>query len=344
MNRFEDTLVGSSPQIRQVIEAAKKIAQTSFMTTLIVGESGTGKELVARLIHNLSTSGNQPFVDINCGAIPETLLESELFGYEKGAFTDARTRKQGLFELAHGGTIFLDEIGNTSLKLQTKLLKAVERKSFRRIGGVEEIRVATRIITATNFDLEEAVREGRFREDLYYRLNVFQIRVPPLRERGDDVLVLAEHFIRQFNQEHGRSVQGLSEDAKRVLREHPWPGNVRQLKHALERAMLVDNIDIIDAHHLSLGPSRDRRQPPRPSSEASSVLIRQNGKVEVEMPPEGLALEEVERALILSALRRCEGNLSRAARLLHIQRGKLRYRVEKLGLTPAFLRELRSSP
>ncbi|MFQ5770940.1 MAG: sigma 54-interacting transcriptional regulator, partial [bacterium] len=215
LNKFEVEILGESPQIRKVIATAKKIAKSSSITTLIYGESGTGKELVARLIHNLSNSSNQPFVDINCGAIPETLLESELFGYEKGAFTGAQMRKQGLFELANGGTIFLDEIGNITTTFQIKLLKAVENKRFRRISGMEEIRVSTRIIAATNINLREAADAGKFREDLYYRLNVCQIFIPPLRHRGNDVLILAQHFIDHFNREYDRQVKGLAPSAVR---------------------------------------------------------------------------------------------------------------------------------
>lgn len=339
--KFEETIVGRSPQIKKVLETAKKIARSSFITTLIVGESGTGKELVARLIHNLSTTGNQPFVDINCGAIPESLLESELFGYEKGAFTDAKVRKLGLFELAQGGTIFLDEIGNTSLKLQMKLLKVVEHKTFRRIGGVEEIRVATRIIAATNFDLEEAVKQGTFREDLYYRLNVFQIKVPPLRDRGNDVLLLAEHFIKEFNAEYNRNVQGLSPAAQKLLLSYHWPGNVRQLKNALERAMLVESDEIIEAEHLALNNERNRE--PLNNVPKDKLQILDNGELHFEIPAEGIPLDEIERAVVLSALRKADGNLSKAARLLHIRRSKLRYRVEKLGVSPHLLRAAKSS-
>nr|NIS38174.1 AAA domain-containing protein [Candidatus Saccharibacteria bacterium]NIV71550.1 AAA domain-containing protein [Calditrichia bacterium]NIW78965.1 AAA domain-containing protein [Calditrichia bacterium] len=209
LSSFEHVIIGNSPQIKKVIASAKKIAKSSTITTLITGESGTGKELVARLIHGLGTYATQPFMDINCGAIPEKLLESELFGYEKGAFTGADRQKKGLFEMGNGGTIFLDEIGNTTANFQIKLLKAVENKRFRRVGGLEEINISTRIIAATNVDLYEAVKVGKFREDLYYRLNVCQIFVPPLRERGEDAVILAEHFIDHFNRQYNRNVKGL---------------------------------------------------------------------------------------------------------------------------------------
>ncbi|RMF57162.1 MAG: sigma-54-dependent Fis family transcriptional regulator [Calditrichaeota bacterium] len=329
MQTFEDVIVGESPQIKKVIRSVKKIARSSTITTLIYGESGTGKELVARLIHNLSTFSHQPFVDINCGAIPETLLESELFGYEKGAFTGAQVRKPGLFELAEGGTIFLDEIGNTSTNFQVKLLKAVENKRFRRIGGVQEINISTRIIAATNVDLLKAVKLGKFREDLYYRLNVCQIMVPPLRERGKDVLLLANHFIERFNKEYQRNVKGLAPETETLILNYHWPGNVRQLKNAIERAVLIEGNEWIKPEDLGIHSERDR------SSERSGkkVLSVNGGFTEFEIPDEGISLEKIERDLLLSALKKANGNLSYAARLLKINRGKLRYRLEKLGIT-----------
>jgi transcriptional regulator with PAS, ATPase and Fis domain len=352
--RFENAIIGESPQIRNVIATARKIAENSSITTLIVGESGTGKELVARLIHERSASaGAGPFIDINCGAIPETLLESELFGHEKGSFTDAHTRKKGLFELANSGTIFLDEIGNTTANLQMKLLKVLENKRFRRIGGVEEIMVTTRIITATNIDLREAVENGKFRQDLYYRLNVFQIIIPPLRERGDDVLILAQHFIDHFNGKYDRQVKGLAPSAVRLVKEYPWPGNIRQLKNAVERAVLVEGGEWIEAESLLLESERDRQKPAQArdpkvtrveigigpgDAPGLPTALAGHGKGAkagaLEMPAEGIALEELERDIILSALRTANGNLSRAARLLKIKRGKLRYRLERLGITP----------
>lgn len=331
VTKFEETIIGESPQIKEVISQAKKIAESSSITTLIVGASGTGKELVARLLHNLSSFANQPFIDINCGAIPESLLESELFGYEKGAFTGAHMRKQGLFELANGGTIFLDEIGNTTANFQMLLLKAVENKKFRRIGGLKEVEVSTRIIAATNIDLQEAVKEGKFREDLYYRLNVFQIKIPLLKNRGSDIIVLADYFIQHFNNEYDRQVKGLSPSAKELLFNYSWPGNVRQLKNSLERAILVETDDWIESDHFSL------------DSERSPVKKQEDIQQEVpkstlnfnrfEIPEEGISLEEIERDIIMSALNKANGNLSKAARLLRINRGKLRYRLEKLDIS-----------
>ncbi len=327
-------IIGESPQIQAVINRAKRIARNSAITTLIIGESGTGKEVVARLIHKLGNTSKRPFVDINCGAIPETLLESELFGHEKGAFTGANTRKQGLFELASGGTIFLDEIGNTSLNFQMKLLKVVENKRFRRVNGLEEITVSTRIIAATNVDLREAVRAGQFREDLYFRLNVYEIRLPPLRQRGHDVLLLAEHFIDFFNRQYQRQVRGLTDSAKRLLMSYRWPGNIRELRNAIERAVLVECDDWIEPQHLMLDtePPAVTREP-EPAREVKTVAIPLDW-TELAFPEDGLSLEEVERHLILAALDKANGNISKAARLLRINRGKLRYRLERLGLTP----------
>lgn len=328
---MEQTVIGQSSAIKKVVAMAEKIAQSSSITTLVTGESGTGKEVVARLIHDLSSSESQPFVDINCGAIPETLLESELFGYEKGAFTGATARKQGLFEMANGGTIFLDEIGDVSHNIQVKLLKAVENKRFRRVSGLEEVRISTRIIAATNVDLRRAVDEGKFREDLYYRLNVCQIHIPSLRERGDDVLILAQHFIEQLNGEYDREVKGLTEPARRLLLTYGWPGNVRELRNVLERAVLVECDDWIEPEHLCLESPQSKPTVVGSQVEAKAEMPGQFSRFEI--PPEGIALEEIERNIILSALEQADGNISKASRLLRINRGKLRYRLERLNIS-----------
>lgn len=337
---MERTLIGDSPQIRKVVATAEKIARSASITTLIIGESGTGKEVVARMLHDWSSSTNQPFVDINCGAIPETLLESELFGHEKGAFTGATMRKQGLFELANGGDIFLDEIGDISPNMQVKLLKTVENKRFRRIGGVEELRISTRIIAATNIDLKAAVQEGKFREDLYYRLNVCQVNLPPLRDRGDDVLILAQYFIEQLNDEYGREVKGLTESARRVLRTYHWPGNVRELKNVIERAVLVECDEWIEAEHLLLELTTPATVVETDMPVGAPVPVWHDA---FEIPPEGIALEEVERKIILSALERADGNISRASRLLKINRGKLRYRLERLDIGPRDIHTIKAN-
>jgi len=310
---------------------AQKIARNPSLTTLIIGESGTGKEVIARLIHRASPSVKQPFVDINCGAIPENLLESELFGYEKGAFTGAINRKQGLFELANGGTIFLDEIGNISTNIQAKILKAVENKRFRRINGLEEIKVSTRIIAATNVNLEEAVRDGNFREDLYYRLNVYQINLPPLREREGDSVILAQHFIDSFNHEYDRKIQGLAPSATEFIQNYHWPGNIRELKNAIERAVLVESEEWVEVDDLSVDSEQAR--PNARVNDTPKVITVDLSSTNFEIPDEGIPLEEIERNIILNALEKANGNISKAARLLRINRGKFRYRLERLGLS-----------
>ena len=330
VTKFEETIIGESPQIKKVINEAKKIAENSTTTTLIIGESGTGKELFARLLHNSSPNANQPFIDINCGAIPETLLESELFGYEKGAFSGAFMKKQGLFELANGGTIFLDEIGDTTANFQMKLLKAVENKKFRRIGGLKEIEVSTRIIAATNIDLSEAVRKKKFREDLYYRLNVFQIIIPPLRDRDNDIFILAQHFIYHFNHEYDRQVKGLTQSAQELISDYRWPGNIRQLKNAIERAVLVETDDWIEKEHFSLDIERDLSRQEKIKKINEPKPAKKINRFEI--PDEGISLEELEKELIVNALDKANGNLSRAARLLKISRGKLRYRLERMDI------------
>jgi two-component system response regulator AtoC len=340
ISKFEQTIIGNSDVILKLKETVKKISKSLSLTTLVIGESGTGKEMIARLIHNLSNFAHQPFVDINCGAIPETLLESELFGYEKGAFTGAYKRKLGLFELANGGTIFLDEIGNTSANFQVKLLKVVENKRFRRIGGVEEISVSTRIIAATNVDLYQRVKAGKFREDLYYRLNVYQIQLPPLRKRDEDVILLAEYFIDYYNKEYGKKVKGLAKSAKDLIRSYPWPGNVRQLKNAIERAVLVESDSWIEANHLSLDFSRGLTLDKSKQDTKEAKSLQQLEYIEI--PEEGISLEDFERKIILSALKKANGNLSHTARLLQINRGKLRYRLEKLGISSQDLIKFKS--
>ncbi len=330
-------IIGESPQIRKVISIAQKISRTPAVTVLVTGESVTGNELVARLVHDSAVDPLRPFIDVNCGAIPENLLESELFGHERGAFTDARARKQGLFELANGGTIFLDEIGNTSLALQMKLLKAVENKVFRRIGGVDEIQVSTRIIAATNFNLQEAVRQGRFREDLFYRLNICQIALPPLREREGDALIIAEQLVHEFNEHYTLKIKGLTELARKAILRYRWPGNVRQLRNCIERAMLVESEEYIDIADLgdeiagALIEQNDSNGGP-PSTIPGDLPVREV-PVRFDLPAEGMSLETLEREIILSALKHSGGNISKASRLLRIQRGKLRYRIERLGLS-----------
>ena len=317
------------PAMREILVKAERIAQNPNITVLIRGASGTGKELVARLIHFRGTSTAGPFVEVNCSAIPDTLLEAELFGHEKGAFTDAKIRKKGLFELADGGTVFLDEIGTMSLKLQSKLLRVIEEKRFMRLGGVEEIEVSVRVIAATNIDLEKALNDGTFREDLYYRLNVISVELPPLRERGDDVIVLAEHFTSRFASEYKRDVKGLSSATKKVLKEYSWPGNVRELKNTIERAVFMGAGEMIEPDQLEI---TRRTREPLATANGSPIGIGAAGEIEINFPSDGISLEIVERKLIQKALENCRWNVSRAAKLLSLSRDTLRYRMKKYSL------------
>jgi len=315
-------IVGRSEKMREVFKILIKIASAPAVPVIIKGESGTGKELVARAIHNASASVHHPFVQINCSALPESLLESEIFGYEKGAFTDAKATKRGLLEIADGGTFFLDEIGNMSLNLQAKLLTAIEQKRFKRVGGVSDIQVRTRIIAATNKNIEEEVAAGLFREDLYYRLNVISLTLPPLRERGDDIILLAQYFLNMFNEEYKRNVEGFSSEAIEAMLRYPWPGNVRELKNTIERVVVLEQPEIILPRHLDLGRGHIIKQP--------SISYPENGSsIEVDIPPQGISLEEVERAFILKALEKTGWNQVKAAKLLGISRQTLRYRMKK---------------
>lgn len=315
-------IVGRSAKMQSIFKTIKKVANSPNATVLILGESGTGKELVARAIHDAGPYANQPFVEINCTALPENLLESELFGYEPGGFTDAKRTKKGLLELADGGTFFLDEIGDLNLRLQVKLVKVLEEKVFRRIGGTEDIRVTMRIMAATNRNLIELVKKGRFREDLFYRLNVVTIYQPPLRERGNDTILIAEHFLQQFNEEHERQISGFTDEAKARLLSYPWPGNVRELKNSVERAVLLGgSSNIIKADDLQLGSGHIIDDYP--------VAIKANEKIHLEIPPQGISLDELEKTAIETALEMASGNQSKAARLLRISRETLRYRLKK---------------
>lgn len=303
--RFHD-LISKSPKMQQIFELAKVVAKSNS-NVLILGESGTGKELLARAIHNESPRANGPFVAVSCVAIPDTLLESELFGHEKGAFTDAIAQKKGKFELAHGGTLFLDEIGDISPKMQLALLRVLEEREFTRVGGTKPIKVDVRIIAATNRNLQKAVEEGRFRDDLYYRLNVITIQIPPLRERKEDIPLLVEHFIEKFNIQMGKRVKGISQEAMRLLMEYDWPGNVRELENVIERAMVITKGELITPEDLFLPTS---------------------GKAE-ENP---LSLEAVEKAHILKVLNETGWNIHRSAQILGIDRTTLYHKIRRYGL------------
>jgi len=317
-----DSIIGQSDQMKAVFKLISKVAQSDASTVLLQGESGTGKDLVAKIIHYQSSRAERPFMEINCTALPDTLVESELFGHEKGAFTDAKAMKKGLFELADGGTIYLDEIGDMTPSTQSKLLKIIESKSFKRIGGTKDIAVDVRIITATNRNLEEEVRKGHFREDLYYRLKVIPIFLPPLRERPTDITLLAKYFIDEFNMDFKKNVKGLSKEAEKCFLEYPWPGNVRELRNVIERSMILENEDYILPEHLPIELTAKEMMPHNMSS------------VNINIPPGGLDIEEVEKELIRQALDMTGGNQTRASKLLNLTRDTLRYRMQKFGFLP----------
>jgi len=308
-------IVGDSSPVQALKALLQKVAASPASTVLLRGESGTGKDLAAKTIHYNSERSAKPFMNITCSALPDTLLESELFGHERGAFTDARQQKIGLLESAEGGTVFLDEIGEMVPALQAKLLRFLEEKAFKRVGGSADVRVDARVIAATNRDLEEAVKQGRFREDLYYRLNVMQILLPPLREHASDVPLLVNHYIDVFNREFRKQVRGATPAALDVLKTYRWPGNIRELRNAVERAMLLIEGEWLTPDVLPLGAAR----PP-----AAALAM--------ELPDEGVNLETLERELVAQALRRTGGNQTKAATLLGLNRDQIRYRIEKFGL------------
>jgi DNA-binding NtrC family response regulator len=314
-----DHIVAVSQEMGRVLQISEKIAQSEAATVLIQGESGTGKEVIAHLIHERSKRQNMPFITVNCANFPEQMLENELCGHEKGAFTDAREVKKGLLEVADGGTLFLDEIGDMGLNLQGKILRLVEQKSFRRIGGLKDIQVDVRIITATNKDLLKLKEEGKFREDLFYRINVASIRLPLLRERPEDILPLTKYFLQKYNEEFHKNVQKISKGVEDFLRNYNWSGNVRELKNVIERAMILGDGDILLMEHLPI--------------EILGQASKQGGVIEgIRIPPDGISLEKVEEALVRQALKMTNGNQTRAAKLLDISRDALRYRMQKFEL------------
>lgn len=313
-----ESIIGESDAMQRVKALARKVATSPGSTVLITGESGTGKDLLAKVIHYASNRAPRPFLNITCSALPETLLESELFGHERGAFTDARQQKRGLLEQADEGTVFLDEIGEMSPTLQAKLLRFLEEKTFRRVGGMSDVQVDVRVVAATNRQLEEAVRQGKFRDDLYYRLNVLRIEMPPLRERTGDVALLAQHFVEVFAKEFKRPVPGIAADAVRRLEGYGWPGNVRELRNLVERAVLLANDGTLDATDFATLAS--------PVATAASEGA-------FALPANGVNLEDVERSLVVQALDRAGGNQTKAATLLGLHRDQIRYRIEKFGLS-----------
>jgi DNA-binding NtrC family response regulator len=313
-------IIGQSPAMRELMALARKVADSEVSSVLLQGESGTGKDLVAKAMHYESRRADKPFVAINCAAIPATLLESELFGYEKGAFTDAKARKLGLFEQAEGGTLFLDEIGELELSLQAKLLRVLEEGSFRRVGGVKDLPLDVRVIAASNRDLKAESEAGRFRLDLYYRLSVIQLDIPPLRGRGDDVILLAEYYIKTLGERMRRRVRGLTGEAARAFRHYAWPGNVRELRNVIERALILEDEDQITAKYL----------PPALLNRTGAVEPGDDVPASFRLPPEGISLDAVERSLVQQAITQSGGNQTRAAELLGVSRDQLRYRLKKL--------------
>jgi Nif-specific regulatory protein len=306
-------IMGTSSPMRQVYEQIAQVARTNT-TVLIRGESGTGKELIAHAIHYNSLRGKKPFVKVSCAALPESLIESELFGYEKGAFTGAQARRKGRFELAESGTLFLDEIGEVNPGTQVKLLRVLQEREFERLGGTETIRANVRLIAATHKDMEQMIADGQFREDLYYRLNVFAIFVPPLRERKSDLLLLSDHFLEKFSRAHGKRIKRISTPAIDMLTSYHWPGNVRELENCLERAVLVCDGNVIHAHHLP---------PTLQTAEASGTVTRLSLKD---------ALAAYEKDLLQDALKTTRGNRAKAARLLNTTERILNYQVSKYGI------------
>jgi two-component system response regulator AtoC len=321
-----ENFVGKSDKMREVRGLIHKIAASTATTVLVLGESGVGKDLAAKAVHHSSDRATKPFVNITCSALPEQLLESELMGYEKGAFTGARERKRGLFEVADGGTVFLDEIGDMGAGLQAKLLRFLEEKAFRRVGGVKDLHVDVRIVAATNRDLDRAVREGGFREDLYYRLMVIPVEIPPLRERLEDIPLLITHFVERFNTEFGKKTRGLTSDALNCCEQYGWPGNVRELRNVVERAMILENKEFLGMADLP----QAIRAPLENADGAGSAGGA--GIAEFELPAGGYGLREMEEQMVRRALERTEGNQSRAAELLDISRDSLRYKMRKLGM------------
>jgi DNA-binding NtrC family response regulator len=314
-----DRIIGQCPVMQELYQTIRDVAASGASTIFLRGASGTGKDLVAKTIHYNSDRADRPFMNITCTALSETLLESELFGHERGAFTDAKARKKGLLELADGGTVFLDEVGDMAAPLQAKLLRFLEEKVFRRVGGVHDIEVDVRVIAATNRDIDEAIREGQFREDLYYRLNIIPVYMPPLRDRGDDIELLTKHYVTQFAAEFRKPVRDVSAEALAKLRAYAWPGNVRELRNVIERAVLLSKNEVLAPADFVLGQI--------------AVADAKHGVLAgFRLPAEGVDLQEVERHLIGQALELAEQNQTRAAKLLKISRDQLRYRMEKFEL------------
>jgi len=322
-----DQIIGQSPAMQQTIKLARRVAGSELSCVLLQGESGVGKDCLAKAIHYSSARAAAPFVAINCAALPSNLIESELFGYEKGAFTDAKARKEGLLEQADGGTILLDEISELDINLQAKLLRVLEEGMFRRVGGLRDVSFTARIIAASNRNLKKETEDGRFRLDLYFRLAVVQIDIAPLRERSDDVLLLAEYWLTTFGQRLGReNIIGLSPEVSRAFRVYDWPGNVRELRNVIERAVVLEDGEVISPKCLPLEilltTELKAARSERASTEAPEYLFR--------LPADGISLEELETSLMKQALAQANGNQTRAAKLLGLSRDQFRYRWKKM--------------
>jgi len=321
---FEEDFLGASSARNALKEKVEKMAEAHVSSILVSGESGVGKEVIARNIHQMmhgpASGSSVPFIAVNCSALPDTLLESELFGYEKGSFTDARVSKKGLFEVADGGTLLLDEIGEMKLNLQSKLLRVLEERAVRRIGGQEEIGVDVTVIATTNRNLKDAVEKGDFRMDLYYRLNAFSLLVPPLRERMEDIPVLAGHFLAAFSKEYNKTIEGFSVEAARVMKFYKWPGNVRELKNVVRGIVVLQNVRVIMPEHL---PAEISGLAAHRDSERKEGFI---------LPEEGISLDEFEKDLLVQALERSDHNKTRAAKLLRVSYDSFRYQLKKFGL------------
>ncbi|MGI8468287.1 MAG: sigma-54-dependent transcriptional regulator [Pyrinomonadaceae bacterium] len=319
LTMLDSEIVSVSPEMDRVKKLILKIAKSNS-TVLIRGESGTGKELIARAIHQNSSRADQIFQAVNCAAINENLLESELFGHEKGSFTGAVGEKKGLFEVADGGTLFLDEIGELDISLQAKILRALQEKQIRRVGGTKEINVDVRVVAATNRDLLKMSQDGRFREDLYYRLNVLSIEIPPLRERQSDIPVLIDYFVKKHTKNSSVKIKGLSPDAKKILLDYSYPGNVRQLESAIERSVLLAEGETIAPDDLP------------PEMLSRETVSNKNGEPNFTLPPQGINFEELERSLIMQAMERTDNNITKSAKLLGLTFRTLQYRLEKFGI------------
>lgn len=319
-----EAIIGESEQIKEVKNLISEYAKYDSETVLITGESGSGKELIASAIHNLSPRNDKPFIEINCASIPHQLLESELFGHERGAFTDAKEKKMGLLEAASSGTLFLDEIGDMSLALQAKLLRVIENNKIRRLGSNKDIKIDVRIIAATNKDLLKAIEEKEFRNDLYYRLNVLRIQAPPLKERGMDIIRLANYFVEIFKQKFSKKIEGFTKAAEKALLKYEWPGNVRELRNVVERTCILQREPLIDEDNLAVDFGSERKL---------SIISILEEELDLNVHTYEELISEVESIILTKALKRCHGNVSEAARLIKIPRETLRYKISKFNIS-----------